>query len=155
MKNRCGFKSHHIFHMYCFHPRKIGKPKKLDNKSIFLQCSLYTGCFVNKVTLLLTYSWAGQLASASVSIIVLTAQLQVSKTVNLLTEHPVCLIATPLKTYQEKWHQKSWDNKKAQAVEVSRCQRIFDLNYQLLPRLGRRMHNFSLRRPIPNEILVH
>ena len=75
--------------MYCFHPRKIGKPKKLDNKSIFLQCSLYTGCFVNKVTLLLTYSWAGQLASASVSIIVLTAQLQVSKTVNLLTEHPV------------------------------------------------------------------
>ena len=80
--------SNPIFHMYCFHPRKIGKPKKLDTKSIFL----------------------------------------------LVFE---CLIA-PGKMGEEKF-----DDKKAQAVEVGSCQRIFDLNYQLwLARLGR-MHNFS------------
>ena len=84
--------SNPIFHMYCFHPRKIGKPKELDNKSIFLQCSL----------------WKFE-----------------------------CLIA-PGKMGEEKF-----DDKKAQAVEVGSCQRIFDLNYQLwLARLGR-MHNFS------------
>ena len=48
-----------------------------------------------------------------------------------------CLIA-PGKMGEEKF-----DDKKAQAVEVGSCQRIFDLNYQLwLARLGR-MHNFS------------
>ena len=89
VKNICGFKSHHIFHMYCFYPRKIGKPKKLDNKSIFLQCSFW------------------------------------------------------MSDCTRKNGEEKFDDKKAQAVEVGSCQRIFDLNYQLwLARLGR-MHNFS------------